>query len=91
LKVKELLSRPENWIKHQFAVNKEGNCTDPENDNACAWCLLGAIDKCYEKHESPRIRDRVRFRINGGAISSWNDSPLTRYENVIKLVEELDI
>lgn len=91
MKVKELLSRPENWIKHDFAVNKEGYDTYPDKEDACAWCLIGAIEKCYPPYQRSKIKGKVRNKINSWGIAVWNDRLETKYEDVIKLVEELDI
>ncbi len=47
MKVRELLSSPDKWNKGAYAVTKDGASTGEQNDNAVAYCLVGAVHKCY--------------------------------------------
>jgi hypothetical protein len=47
MKVHELLDDPSKWIQGKYAVDKEGTEVTPDSEHACAWCLVGAIKKCY--------------------------------------------
>lgn len=109
MKVKELLSNPKNWIQCSFANNKEGKPTKPDAADACSWCLIGAVWKCYNGPDRLVIGDNKYIEILNkiankigvevptneklqkvfNIVSEYNDSH--SYEEVIKIVNELDI
>lgn len=47
MKVKELLSSKDKWIKRNFALDEKGNHTYCENKEAAKFCLFGALMHCY--------------------------------------------
>lgn len=48
MKVQELLSDESKWCCFHTAKNIQGNQVDVNSPDACRFCLLGALDKCYE-------------------------------------------
>lgn len=102
MKIYELLEKPESWCQNTYAMNKDGhslmwyNCPD-----ACKWCLMGAIFKLYDPHESDKIMDKVKSKLstntltsygyNLSSIAKWNDDPDRTHAEVLALTKELDI
>ena len=87
-KVRELLIDESKWHKGNFAIDSEGLEVSPNDKNACKWCLMGAIKKCYQGAEYVLVLNKVHRKINN--IFHWNDS-FAKFEDVKRLVDELDI
>lgn len=45
--VYDLLSNKENWTQGVYAETVNGTPCDAFSSEACRWCLLGAMIKCY--------------------------------------------
>ncbi len=88
MKVQELLTT-DNWIQTCLAADKGFNSINPDNPEACYWCLLGAVYKCYI-NDFKYIRSRLHDKI-GSSIIVWNDDPRRIWEEVEALIKELDI
>ena len=89
MKVKELLSDRERWIQNTMAVNTKGETVRFSDPEACAFCLLGAVYKCYENTEDyvciiEDIEEIVERNVGG-----FNDC--STYEEVMEVVEALNI
>ena len=93
MKIQELLSDETKWTQGADVRDKLndplGSIDDPE---ACKFCLFGAIYKCYSETKSLTIIiDRVRTRLNDYGISTWNDHPDRTFQDIQKLIKDLDI
>lgn len=97
MKIRELLSDESKWTKGSYARHINGNSIGPRQDNACSWCLLGSIYKCYGfrseffRSKFFKVFENLRIKLKGNDITAWNDAPERTFEDVKKLVEELDI
>lgn len=93
MKAYELLSDESRWAKKSYAYEFEGGPCDPKSGNAVAWCVLGAIERCY--YDGVRngvyadVINKVRKRV--GPISAWNDARERKYEEVVAVLKELDV
>lgn len=91
MKIKELLSDKSKWIQHTYAVEIIGGHVNPHSDKAVAFCLLGALARCYGgSNEYMEVKARIVKKV-GWYISLWNDDENRIFEEVKALVEELDI
>lgn len=99
MKVKELLSSPDKWTKGATARDTYGLRVFTKDKNAVCWCLVGATIKCYcsctntaadPNCKVKEIYEKINEKIDT-TITIWNDSPERTFEDVKKLVEELDI
>lgn len=91
MKVKDLLTNESKWTKGAYSRNREGEVTDVlDSGHSVCWCLRGAIDLCYFGDERAQVRSKVRMYIDG-EIEPWNDSFKTTFQDVKKLIDELDI
>lgn len=107
MKIRELLSTPDRWTSGCTARTAEGwpvaalDYSGPLalHHLARSWCLLGAIDKCYPV---PSDATAVVKKVFGAlapkmrmgpevAIIRWNDAKDRTFEEVKKLVDELDV
>lgn len=89
MKIKELLAKPENWTKGNFAKDKLGFVVPVNSKEAVCWCLAGAINKCYLNNDF-----NILTLLNNNDIyhiPSWNDAPERTHAEVLALVERLDI
>ena len=91
MKVRELLSDETKWTQGAFARNSAGKALRPEASRAASsWCLVGAINRCYEPPEDYRVQEEVWQSI-GSDIVPWNDARKRTFAQVKALVDELDI
>lgn len=87
MKIRELLSDETKWCKNDVAQDKDGSAISATSDDACKWCLVGAIDKCYTD-STEDIWLKIYKYLNM-SIGKFNDSH--NFEDIKNLVEELDI
>ncbi len=88
MKVQELLTE-DNWVKGSNARDKNNNSVHPTSDEACKWCLFGAIIRCYIA--TSEILERIGDKIEENSVTIWNDDPQRTFEDVEALIKELDI
>jgi hypothetical protein len=97
-RVAQLLSKPERWTKNHSALKADGVPVDPQNPEACAWCLSGALDAMkingsadpagfYKAHKT--ITQVITDR-GFSSIPSFNDAHDTTLEDVQEVLEEAD-
>lgn len=96
MKVQELFSDESRWTKYQPASDAEGNFCFVDDENACSFCLLGALVKCYGNEGFNKLFPRITSyicKVTGwhfGHISSFNDQFAT-FADIQKLAKDLDI
>lgn len=93
--VSELLDSPEKWVQGVYATDKNDTSCFPYNQEACRWCLAGAIIRCYGIRNCwsasyGRAIDKLRKLIRKN-ISDWNDAPGRTFDEVRKAVLEAGI
>ena len=86
VKAKQLVER--GWVKMSFAIDDEGEPCSPMDENACGWCVSGAIQAAskykgasYIQAEEKNLFENVRsvFMTTNGivgfgsTIMAWND------------------
>lgn len=101
MKAYELLSSKEKWARGAYAYTAEGAVCNPKNTDAYAFCLVGALEKCYDVHDGGPmygmgrstaylgILEKLKNKV--GNIPNWNDARERTYEEVIAVLKELDI
>jgi hypothetical protein len=92
MKVRELLCDESKWTQYANARDGYGLQTSADSPDAVCWCLSGAIDKCYGDCYGNNHRIWILVLDNlpsAYGIGYWNDTH--SYEDVKKLVDELDI
>lgn len=90
MKVKDLLTGPDKWTQGWNARDIDGFSKHHDGVRAVCWCLHGAIWKCYGPLDGRRVCDKVEHRLHV-PLTHWNDSPNRTFDEVRRLVEELDI
>ena len=90
MKIRELLSDPSKWTQGCFARDVYGGVASRLEDE-CRWCLVGALGRCYDDSEFDRVYDLIKAAVPERQIVHWNDDPKRTFEDVRKLVEELNI
>jgi len=105
MKVKDLLTDESKWTQNEFARDAKGKRCSSTSSRATQWCIVGAINKCYElglthmkmlqltanhiKSSEPQ-RANPPLHVNT-IISRWNDNPSRTFTDVQALVNRLDI
>lgn len=93
MKVSELLNE-HNWIKGERALNHAGIATTVNDVDACQWCLIGAIEKCYLSNGLDKflaIVNSVYNYLNIGSVVNWNDDPKRTFADIHQVITALDI
>lgn len=88
MKLKELFTDESKWTKGSYARDQDGLTVDPQNDKAVCWCFRGAMYKIgFNIHSLTHIFEKLF----PDGVMDWNDAPERTFEDIKKLVEELDI
>lgn len=90
MKAWELLSKPGAWTQGYFARNSNEEMRNSRDEDACCWCAMGGISRCYSGPEWASAVNRLSDAV-GGHIPKWNDTPGRTQEEVVALLKELDI
>jgi hypothetical protein len=96
VKVKELLSTREKWTTGAFAKDLYGTPVGYTSENACSFCLRGALNKVCSRtvfsDEIPSLYETIKSKL-GFEISTYpiglatfNDS--RTYEEMIEVLDE---
>jgi hypothetical protein len=91
MKAYELLDNEDKWIQGNFATDINGFSVSPTDDNACCWCVVGALMKCYGEG----WREKVDLLYNNKlipsvrSITNWNDS--SYYHVIYEALKKLDL
>lgn len=88
MKVSELFSSPAKWTKYTWSRDGNGLPVGLSKTAVC-WCLEGALYHCYRASKVAYLKPTIEAVI--GEIHLWNDMPERTFEDVKKLVEQLDI
>lgn len=89
MKVSELLVRKENWIQGDNAVDEAGESTNIDSPSACAWCLEGALSRCYPDDDdyNEAYKKLLRVISQPRGLVHWNDQPGRTFRQVKAAVE----
>ncbi len=76
MKIKQLLSKKSRWCKRMFAQDQNGVAVSSGSPDAVSWCLLGAVNKCYEHGEAhSALRKLIQALPKGfDSLSQFNDT-----------------
>jgi hypothetical protein len=95
MKVSELLSSEEKWTKEALARNADGMEVHELDDDACSWCLIGAIHHCYPRETDRnyalfKLKKSIYKLFGYSGVLGFNDNNAT-FEDVRKVVEDAAI
>lgn len=91
MKAWELLDSPSKWTQSVNAKNQAGDEVPVLSDQACSWCVLGAVRRCYTSF-GEIYAAHTRLSANVGVfVADWNDSPVRTYQEVHAVLKSLDI
>ena len=89
----KLLDTPDKWTKGDFAINIYGDSAEIHAPEAVAWCVLGAMEKCYS-HDRAKFEDFemililvIEKKYGMTSIVQWQDEPTTTFKMVHELLE----
>ena len=85
---KKLIGNPDSWVKEDEALDGSGESCDAKDKNACAWCLVGAIDKCSKT--TKRFLNVMNFVRDPLMIQPvmFNDHDDTTHDNIIAYLDK---
>jgi hypothetical protein len=82
------------WVKAQYAMNKNGEAVDENDESACAFCISGAMQKVLHGNET-RTSDYLKMhlalskKVKTQFITHWNDAGVRTKEDVLRVIDEL--
>jgi hypothetical protein len=76
LKVIALIENPKAWTQGVPARDVEGTSVPPNNQQACKWCMLGALTKVTATYDSwQEAMGKIRDAMQGDVcIATFNDT-----------------
>ena len=89
--LKELFTDESRWTQGTPARDEKGNAVSPNDPLAVKFCLAGGIQRCYTYEEGSHVRRQLRQQLHWQSIIQWNDAPERTFEDIQRLVNELDI
>jgi len=92
MKLKKLFDSPEKWTQGTLARRHDGKPVSIYDSAATCFCLFGGLRKCYGYTEDAgSIVRAITGYIKRELIPLYNDSPERTFEDIKKLVNDLDI
>lgn len=102
MKVQDILTSESKWTKGAYARTATGKRTIYQSDDACKFCLQGAIYRVTAGNvkRAMSIENKIVKKLNAErqtcsspywCITQWNDSSRRTFAEVRGLIEELDI
>lgn len=91
---RDRIAMPEHWCKGDYARNRKGQGTFATDPAACAWCLLGTLEKSSERFGASYsvVRRAIHVLIEElpppyDSLQRFNDNPHTTHERVVALLD----
>jgi hypothetical protein len=81
------------WTQNVAARDKDGNEVLPSSEDACCWCIYGAIGasrKDLSRETRYKYENKVEEVIGNYSISLYNDSPARTKQEVIDILEQVE-
>lgn len=91
MKVKEILCDESKWCKGAFAKTPSGNDVLPEDEDACRWCLYGALGLAYPNPRDFHKAEQKIREICVRPIDVFNDHPDTTFADIRAVLELADV
>lgn len=82
------------WSKGAYARDRHRVACDIDDKNACTWCLIGAIYKCYDDIADTRLAMLAIIRtlkLEHTTIPSWNDDKERIKQDVIDVCKKAGV
>lgn len=94
--IRKLIENPENWTKRFYARDKFDREVYDVSEEACKWCLLGAINRIMRSKENYKnylvviliLENAIRSITNHYNIVKFNDDPKTTHEDILNLLDK---
>lgn len=88
--VRELLSDKNHWTTDVMARDREGHATECKGQEACSWCLFGAIAKLTpDSKKRDTAADYFKIKAGLHSLSRFND--FSTHEQVLALLDKFII
>jgi hypothetical protein len=92
MKAYELLDSPKKYTTYAYARDAEGKWCPAKDPEACCWCLIGALQRCYpdfDVRQELYQRICIKLGISPDYLTAWGDSH--SFNEVVGVLKELDI
>lgn len=95
--LRQLFSSPKRWHKGDYGIGKSGKpiCFSDEivKSNPICLCLLGGLGYIYGNtgYNNHKIQEYIRKNYNHEYAEDFNDSKETTFEDIKKLVNDLNL
>lgn len=84
---------PERWTQFADARNERNKCVAASSDQACKWCLVGALLLVYldEGQKYGEMRRKVLVAADASCVTDWNDAHERTFSEVVELCRKAQI
>lgn len=86
--VRELLANPARWTQGPFARDASGTAVSPGTDEACSFCLVGAVYRVYGNMD---LHTLIPHLPAGMTVPEFNDTKGRTHAEVLDLVVKAGI
>ena len=102
-RARDIIAERKHWTKGYGALTSDGREVDVLSEEACAWCLLGALEKaCLEHAEKHNHVRRAELMVgvcedllmehigqnHAFAVVNFNDKRSTTHEKVLEVLDK---
>ena len=88
-----LIASPDKWTQRVSARREDGVRVDQASDEACRWCLIGAmgriaiLEKVENEEWQKMCRAVARYVPGYQTLEQFNDDLLTTHEQVLRAMD----
>lgn len=90
MKVRELLCDESKWTRHAWARDRFGQPTFSTADNAVSFCLIGAVNHCYQDDEREQVLDKLSQAAGTNNLVFFSDRATT-FADIRRVLELADV
>lgn len=92
MKAYELLSDKSKWTKGWYAKDKSQLDTVATAEAATCWCVMGALQKCYnDKQSYSDALKRLNAIVKAPSLTEWNDRDYRTHGEVIDALKKANV
>jgi hypothetical protein len=93
--IRQLLAEPGSWRSGLPARDKDGNHVDVFDDEACSWCVYGAMIRCYPPDAHPTVLRKLNNYaievVRSVGIINWEGCPSRTHADIRAMLDHVKV